>query len=273
MNRRALRRLHGGFMGFMGFTLVELLVVIGIIAILIAVLLPALQRARSAANKSACLSNLHQLSTALLIYAQENRGTIPPAPNWANASLMWEAYFDPAVFGVRREPELRDNWFGLGWLFAMRTIRDPKAFYCPEMTMPLFTYPIGWENAQSWNSGLKGVKALGYIYRVFGQRSGPMTTDDVKEIKKLKLGKMANKALAMDIVVQAAWSPGTWPHRSPYGVNAAYSDGHAEFVELTRKDFESAIKPYAVGIADHYVFLFFKAMDTKDFTTLRMTYP
>ena len=33
------------------------------------------------------------------------------------------------------------------------------------------------------------------------------------------------------------------------------------------------IKPYQVGIADHYLFLFFKAMDTKDFTTMRHTYP
>jgi len=142
------------------------------------------------------------------------------------------------------------------------------------MTMPLFRYPTGWESAQTWNAGLKGVKALGYLYRVFGQRSGPMTVDDVKEVRSLKMGKMkSGKALAMDIVVQAAWSPGTWPHRSPYGVNAAYSDGHAEFAELTKKDFESATKTYAVGIADHYVFLFFKAMDNKDFTTLRATYP
>jgi hypothetical protein len=186
---------------------------------------------------------------------------------------MWEAYFDPAVFGVRRDPELCDNWFGLGWLFVKKTLKDPKAFYCPEMTMPLFTYPTGWEAAHTWNPGLKGVKAVGYIYRVFGQQSGPMTPADVKEVRALKLGKMKNKALCMDIVVQAAWSPGTWPHRSPYGVSAAYSDGHAEFVQLERRDFLSAVKPYQVGIADHYVFLFFKAMDTKDFTTVRQTYP
>ena len=255
------------------FTLVELLVVIGIIAVLVGILLPALTRARSSANRAVCLSNQRQLATALLLYASENKGSIPPAPNWANASLMWEAYFDPAFFGNRREPELLDNWFGLGLLFAKKNIKDPKAFYCPEMTMPLFTYPIGWTSAQSWSAGLKGVKALGYIYRVFGQRSGTMTVDDVAEVKKLKLGKMKNKALCMDIVVQAAWSPGTWPHRAPYGVNAAYSDGHAEFVLLRKSDFESSIKPYAVGVADVYVFQFFKAMDSKDFTEVRKQFP
>src|SRR5829696_7403637 len=60
-----------------GFTLVELLVVIGIIAILIALLLPTLAKAREQANRTACLSNLRQLSVAAVRYAHENRGMFP----------------------------------------------------------------------------------------------------------------------------------------------------------------------------------------------------
>jgi prepilin-type N-terminal cleavage/methylation domain-containing protein/prepilin-type processing-associated H-X9-DG protein len=62
-----------------GFTLVELLVVIGIISILIAMLLPALNKAREAAKKVQCLSNLRQVALALVTYTNENHGYFPPA--------------------------------------------------------------------------------------------------------------------------------------------------------------------------------------------------
>lgn len=60
-----------------GFTLIELLVVVSIIAMLMAMLMPALGRARKTAEQVGCLSNMRQLSTAMRMYAGEWSDVMP----------------------------------------------------------------------------------------------------------------------------------------------------------------------------------------------------
>lgn len=60
-----------------GFTLIELLVVIAIIAILAAILFPVFARAREAARKTTCLSNLKEIGLACLMYVQDYDETYP----------------------------------------------------------------------------------------------------------------------------------------------------------------------------------------------------
>ncbi len=71
------------------FTLIELLVVISIIALLIAILLPALQKAREAAHVAECMSNVKQICAALVMYEQDF-GFFPTGGyNRPNNSLGW----------------------------------------------------------------------------------------------------------------------------------------------------------------------------------------
>jgi len=118
-----------------GFTLIELLVVVAIIAVLIAILLPALQDARRMTQRTVCKSNLRQLGTAHLMYADANNG------------LLCVHYF-PAqhMVHLRRDVVDRDT----GW-FHPRYIKTPHVFYCPSPSVP---WPGGKGNRiVSWDGG------------------------------------------------------------------------------------------------------------------------
>ena len=85
-----------------GFTLIELLVVIAIIALLAAILFPVFAKAREKARQTTCLSNVKQISLALLAYTSDSDESYPDTggvyiggptfdstPNWAQLTFAY----------------------------------------------------------------------------------------------------------------------------------------------------------------------------------------
>ena len=95
------RRVEGSKSRRVGFTLIELLVVIAIIGILTAMVFPVFARAREKARQSVCLSNLKQLSLAIMMYTEDNDGGFVPAMSpdnlvrWHGARSSEDEPFDP----------------------------------------------------------------------------------------------------------------------------------------------------------------------------------
>jgi prepilin-type N-terminal cleavage/methylation domain-containing protein/prepilin-type processing-associated H-X9-DG protein len=84
------------------FTLVELLVVMGVISVLVAMLMPALRKAREASQKVQCLSNLKQCYLGIQMYQNANRGYIPQY-RWKGGVKLW-GHFVLAGMNANDEP-------------------------------------------------------------------------------------------------------------------------------------------------------------------------
>jgi prepilin-type N-terminal cleavage/methylation domain-containing protein len=135
-----------------GFTLIELLVVIAIIAILIGLLLPAVQKAREAAARTACRNNLKQLALAAHNYESSNR-TLPPGfLGGQNDQTIAASSFNVQCVGVIicLLPYIeQDNLYKLCMAGVPADYLDPSK-----------TYPAFWNFGGMWTNRGAIIKTL-----------------------------------------------------------------------------------------------------------------
>jgi len=218
-----------------GFTLIELLVVISIIALLVAILLPALTKAREAARAVACLSNERQLILAWNMYAGDNAGRVPyvrtTEPGGGGANSAWVSLMSPNL----EDPILSRYEAETPYNNVRRTYKT--ALDCPSQ-LPY--------HASAFHTTTGEVRA-NYIDYGMNDRIRDTGTTQVDPMKRLidftRPTEMAvfgeTQSTLSDGTFRGGWlfifpsSAGinpTWGlrHNSGNGMNMAFADGHAE---------------------------------------------
>jgi prepilin-type N-terminal cleavage/methylation domain-containing protein len=209
------------------FTLVELLVVIGIIALLMAILLPALAKAREASQKTVCLSNLRQLGTAMQQYATEYKDFIP-------IGYMDQKQFSYVAY--HRNTISTPRVSQMGFLVIGRTITDGKAFFCPSETDPMFMYQTPenpWPYEKDALSPTPPSTHSRFGYNARPVANWPKDSDPAQFPNPMaRKSQLGNKALLADLLINRDYIK----HRHKTGINVLFGSWSAQFVNT--KDFD-----------------------------------
>ena len=114
-----------------GFTLIELLVVISIIAILMAVMMPALGKARESAKSIVCRSNLKQMGIGIVNYNQDNDNRMPPSWKSANNNSQQNNWMPIIAPYLSEEDPSEKNWDE----FWDTEVAGKKVYMCPSFKL------------------------------------------------------------------------------------------------------------------------------------------
>lgn len=210
-----------------GFTLIELLVVISIITLLIAILLPALRKARQASQAVVCLSNLRGIGVGFTVYAGDHDDFTPHA--LVDKFFCYDAYrvdiTDPLL-----PPKM---WSQHGLLYSTSALTDPRVFYCPSDENTV--YKNDWKD-----DSVRKVTGL-----AFRKVSSPLATPVNPYTTRnpgLRMGPSNVSIMADNPCQSRCW------HETSY--NVLYLDGHA----LAMPDLGHEIRTICSGIHAEYLF-------------------
>ncbi len=227
-----------------GFTLVELLVVIAIIALLMAILMPALNRARELGRRSVCLGNLKQLALAWIMYTDGNAGNLVRGiggddilgthpltgdPIMVEKSWVGKVNPDPPVAAAQKEREqIRQIKDGAIWEYA----KNEKVFRCPAGRVShMLTYAI----VDSMNGQPQNLTEQD---QVWCSNRGDIT----KPNERIVFIDVGEALWAGDIIhsYHVSYDNNQWIHSPPLrhrdGVTVAYADAHSLYWKWKGQD-------------------------------------
>lgn len=200
------------------FTLIELLVVISIIALLIAILLPALQKARMAGRAAQCLSAQRQITVTMNAYLGDYKGQFPVA-NPTDTSHQWQ--------------QLLANQYRMG----------REIFYCPEDVKRKVTdwntdpryMSFGYNiEGLGFNGGTNKNPFTGLSQTQFSARldqinkpGNTLTTLDAYKPQTTGAADQKDRGYYVSVPNTAMWSD-FLPRARHDGVNVVFVDGHAK---------------------------------------------
>jgi len=217
-----------------GFTLVELLVVIGIIALLISMLLPALTKAREQANRAACLSNLRQVHTYLVMYAQNHKDEVP----FGQSGDQYQFNF---ALWRKADAASPGRYKTLGLLIENGMVKggNRNIFFCPSDVSEYHRFntetnpidPPQPEAVQTIRAGY-GVRPMneqgvGLRWSRFGPAPSIIVDPGGNPMRAPKLSKFKNQAILSDLFS----SPQRVDGRHVKGIQVLYGHGGAKWVD------------------------------------------
>jgi len=215
-----------------GFTLIELLLVVAIIALLLAILLPAVNKARVIANRIACQHNLKEITIAWHMYLDDNDGAFYQEVNAHILYGGWRGLSFPS------QPRPLNKYLGLPE--TPDSMDDAKVFRCPSDSGTIGVSLYETEGT-SYHTNMMLISEA-QIPPLPGDPGLNLTNCINSLLDGVNRSRVANPArlvLLGDYGFGYQWLPSPIPRGTPWherccNFNVAFLDGHVEFTKIRK---------------------------------------